>query len=177
MGCRLQWFPRPREMAHGAAKRKRPYHWEEKKSCRYKRFHAWNIVAWKFHARKFHIFVHENEIFMHESDISMHENENVAPGMIFSPQKCSWAVGLYTNSCMEFTLMKIFVQNFHFHAWKFHFHAKFHYAWTFSFRASIVDTLRMQVLPVEMHEVISWSLAAVNSFTIITLYQMNCFST
>ena len=42
----------------------------------------------------------------------MHENENLDPGMIFSPHKCSWVVGLYTTLCMEFHGNFIFM---HFH--------------------------------------------------------------
>ena len=79
---------------------------------------------------------------MHENDISMHEN--FAPGMIYSPQKCPWVVVLYTTSCTEFSPMKIFRQDFHFHAWKFYFHAmKFHFHTRFFhacsfFRASVL---------------------------------------
>ena len=73
--------------------------------------------------------MHENFIFMHENflfscnGIFKHENENFAPAMNFSPQKCSWVVvhsfmhGILTHEnlrakfsfpCMEisFTYMK-----------------------------------------------------------------------
>ena len=45
------------------------------------------------------------------------------PGMIFTPQKSSWVVGLYTTLCMEFSPMNIFGQNVHFQAWKFQRHS------------------------------------------------------
>ena len=70
-----------------------------------------------FHACKFHIFIHENEIFMHENEMFINKkNENFARGMIFSPQRFSWVVELYTTSCMEFSPMEILGQDFHYHA-------------------------------------------------------------
>ena len=42
-------------------------------------------------------FMLENEISIHENDIFMHENETFAPGIVFSPQKVSWVIGLYTT--------------------------------------------------------------------------------
>ena len=53
--------------------------------------------------------MHENEIFLHENDISMHENRDFALGMIFSPLKCSWVVGLYKTICMDFSPILFFV--------------------------------------------------------------------
>ena len=53
-----------------------------------------------------------------KNDISMQENESFATGVIFHPpplKKNSWVIGLYTISCMEFSLMNIFGQNVHFH--------------------------------------------------------------
>ena len=49
-------------------------------------------------------------LFM-KSGMYMHENENFAPGIIFSPQKHLWVIGLYTNSYMESstTLSKLFI--------------------------------------------------------------------
>ena len=58
-------------------------------------------------------YFHENDNFMHENDISMYKT--FAPGMIFSPQKCSWEVELYTTVFMEYSPMKTFGQNFNFH--------------------------------------------------------------
>ena len=62
------------------------------------------------------ISMHENNISMHENDISMHENENLAPGRFFSPQIFPCVVELYRTSWMEFLPIKIFGQNFLFHA-------------------------------------------------------------
>ena len=46
-----------------------------------------------------------------KSGMYMHENENSAPGIIFSPQKHLWVIGLYTNSYIESstTLSKLFI--------------------------------------------------------------------
>ena len=65
------------------------------------------------------IFKHENDIFMHKNDISMHKNDI---SMHENEIKFSSDIGLYTISCMEFSSVKTLRQNFHFHAWKFHFH-------------------------------------------------------
>ena len=49
-----------------------------------------------------------------ENFLFIHENENFAPGMILSPQKCSWVVGLYTTSCTEFSTNEHFYAKFSF---------------------------------------------------------------
>ena len=39
----------------------------------------------------------------------MHQNEIFAPGMIFSPQKLSWVIRMYTHSYMEFFTQEEFL--------------------------------------------------------------------
>ena len=105
-----------------------------------------------FHARTFHIFMHENGIFMHE-------NESFAPGTIFPHQKVSWVVGMYTNSCMEcrfssiflFSCMKIsfrciYAWTYHFHAWNFTFMHNHHMHRTTSLVPQKEDTVYRIVL-------------------------------
>ena len=70
--------------------------------------------------------MHENDISMHENcihenDISMYENECFATGVMFSPRKCPWVIGLYTISFMNFSL-KIFCAKVSFSCMKFSSH-------------------------------------------------------